>query len=80
MDCYRLSVHVDDYQLPPNDQLTPGQQTLGPGAVLLELVKIDLPEEPVHPVPEPRGNSDPHLEANSLRGPPVACRPQGYSF
>ena len=78
MDCHRLAIDVDDYQLPPNDPLIPAGQTLASAAALLELV-FDLPEEPVHPVPEPRGNSDPHLEANSLRAPPLAWG-QGYSF
>lgn len=71
MDCYHLSINADDYQLPQNDKLTPSVQTIVIAAVLLELIKIDLPEDVVFPLPDPKCLSGPPPSSNLLRAPPI---------
>jgi len=69
MDCHKLTIQADDYWLPQNEPLTP---TISVVAIsLLEFVKIELSEEYFRPLPDPFGNSPP-LDANLLRGPPIA--------
>ncbi len=71
MDCYKLSINADDYQLPQNDKLTPSVQTLAVTAVLLELIKVDLPENVFIPLPDPKCHSRPPPSSNLLRAPPI---------
>lgn len=71
MDCYELSVNADDYQLPKNDKLTLSVQTLVVGAVLLELIEVDLQEDIVFPLPDPKCHSGPPPSSHLLRAPPI---------
>ena len=71
MDCYKLSVHADDYQLPKNNNLTPSVQTLVVAAIWLELIDLDWHEDVVCPLPDPKYLSGPPPSSHLLRAPPV---------
>ena len=72
MDCYRTAIEANHFQLPQNDKLVRTVQTLLVAQVRPEIAKMALPEEAPIRLPDPCGNSDPPLEAISLRGPPLS--------
>lgn len=71
MDCYKISINTDYYQLPQSDKLTPPVQTLIVAAVLPELIEADLPEDVFIPLPDPKCHSGPPRPSNLLRAPPI---------
>lgn len=70
MDCNKLSINANDFQLPQNDKLTPSVQTLAVVAVLLGLFEIDLPEDFVFSLPDQQCHSRPPPSDHLLRAPP----------
>ena len=70
MDCNKLSVNTDDYQLPQNGKLISLVQTLLVATVLPELIEVDLPEDVFIPLPDPKCHSGPPPSGHLLRAPP----------
>ncbi|PCJ86794.1 MAG: hypothetical protein COA57_05635 [Flavobacteriales bacterium] len=72
MECFKFFVYADDYLLPSQEQLKPDVQSLVIASKYFDLVKFPLPQNVFISMPEPRGNSDPPLSNNTLRGPPLS--------
>lgn len=72
MDCYKLSADTDDFQQP--EKLRPTIPTLAFIAVLSSIIQRVFPRTLFILLPDPQSNSDPPLQANTLRGPPI-CLP-----
>lgn len=71
MDCDKFSVNADDYQAPDDSQVKPTTQTLVVAAVLLDIVRLDYPEEPFPIPPDPKCRSATVISTRQLRAPPL---------
>jgi len=71
MECFKMQVAADDYQVPQRPKLDLSIKTLAVAAVLFELVAELLPQSPFIEPPRPRNTSDPPLKLYPLRGPPL---------
>lgn len=71
MECKHTLSQVDDFQQPQVEKVKPTIQTLFVAAVLLDLIRIPIYEEPILFPPDPKCRSAPILSSHTLRGPPL---------
>lgn len=69
MDCYKISAHANDFQLP--EKVKPSFSSVALVVTFLVIAEVEIEEESFVLIPDPGCNSDPPLGKNYLRGPPL---------
>ncbi len=71
MDCQKLILAMDEFQIPAEHQVKPTFITWVFAAFVLQLLNVRPLDNTHLAPPDPGGTSDPPLDANTLRGPPI---------
>jgi len=71
MDCEHISDATDDYSQTQTERIVPTIQLIAVAAVVFDLVRFEITEQPFSIPPEPHCRSATLLSNSPLRGPPL---------